>query len=273
MENLSVLAGIEAPAPAQPCYREDGRRWNCASAARSGLGKIVRAHKVTCTSSGQDDAGRTLANCLLDGSKNIAAEVVRAGYVFATDNSFFSTLSGEESAGPRGQARHLARRSDPPAEWRDQTWETAKREAPDGCPIKGVVRRFHEGLCASLVRRLRQYAGPTGTRRRCLQRERCQGRRVYALGQILKSGLPNGTKIPQPGRLRGKKLASRLGEVGRRKRAVRTIQPMVAGFQVANASDSFFRSRCVCFACPWCAMATKHSKTLPRNFADAFVWL
>ncbi len=137
---LVRLAGIEAPAPTQPCYREDGRRWNCASAARSGLGKIVRAHKVTCTSSGQDDAGRTLANCLLDGSKNIAAEVVRAGYVFATDNSFFSTLSGEESAAREAKRGIWQGEVIRPQEWRDQTWETAKREAPDGCPIKGVVR-------------------------------------------------------------------------------------------------------------------------------------
>ncbi len=27
-----------------------------------------------------------------------------------------------------------------PQEWRDQEWRDAKRDAPDGCPIKGFVR-------------------------------------------------------------------------------------------------------------------------------------
>jgi hypothetical protein len=27
-----------------------------------------------------------------------------------------------------------------PQEWRDQEWQDAKRNAPDGCPIKGFIR-------------------------------------------------------------------------------------------------------------------------------------
>ncbi len=137
---LVRLDGVEAPAPAQPCYRENGRPWNCASSARSGLNKIVRGHTVTCTSSGQDNAGRTLAHCLVDGGKDIATALVRGGYVFATDNSFFGSLSGEESAAR--EAKRGIWRGDVvrPQEWRDQTWAAAKRDAPDGCPIKGVIR-------------------------------------------------------------------------------------------------------------------------------------
>jgi endonuclease YncB( thermonuclease family) len=134
------LAGIEAPAVAQPCYREDGRRWNCASGARSGLNKIIRARTVTCTPTGQEDAGRTIANCVIDGSKDIATELVRGGYVFATDNSFFSSLSGEESAAREAKRGVWQGEVIRPKEWRDQAWEAAKRDAPDGCPIKGVVR-------------------------------------------------------------------------------------------------------------------------------------
>ena len=135
------LAGIEAPASAQPCYRDDGRRWNCASTARSGLNKIVRGQKVTCTSSGQDDAGRTLAHCVIvaDG-KDLAAELVRKGYVFATDTSFFSALTSEEEAARSAKLGIWQGEVIRPQEWRDQTWEAAKRDAPDGCPIKGVVR-------------------------------------------------------------------------------------------------------------------------------------
>jgi endonuclease YncB( thermonuclease family) len=137
---LVRLAGIEAPASAQPCYREDGRRWNCASAARSGLSKIIRGHMVTCTPNGQDEAGASLATCTVDGAGDIASELVRDGYVFATDNSFFSALSGEESSAREAKRGIWQGEVIRPKEWRDQAWEAAKREAPDGCPIKGVVR-------------------------------------------------------------------------------------------------------------------------------------
>lgn len=137
---LVRLEGVEAPAPAQPCYRENGRRWSCASASRSGLGKVVRGRQVTCTPSGQDQSGRTLAHCVVDGTTDIATELVRGGYVFATSNSFFGSLSGDEETARNAKLGIWQGEVVRPQEWRDQTWEAAKREAPDGCPIKGVVR-------------------------------------------------------------------------------------------------------------------------------------
>lgn len=137
---LVRLVGIEAPASAQPCYRGNGRRWNCASAARAALNTIVRNRKVTCTSSGQDDSGRTLASCAADGSKDIATDLVRSGSVFATDTSFFSSLSSEESVARDAKRGIWQGEVMRPQKWRDQAWEAAKRDAPDGCPIKGVIR-------------------------------------------------------------------------------------------------------------------------------------
>jgi endonuclease YncB( thermonuclease family) len=137
---LVRLEGIEAPASAQPCYRENGRRWNCASAARAALNKIVRGHDVHCTSSGQDEVGRTLAHCLTDGSKDIAADLVRNGDVFSADTSFFGSLSSDESSARDAKRGVWQGEVVRPQAWRDQAWETAKRDAPDGCPIKGVVR-------------------------------------------------------------------------------------------------------------------------------------
>jgi endonuclease YncB( thermonuclease family) len=134
------LEGIEAPATAQPCYRENGRRWNCASAARAALNKIVRGHQVTCTASGQDSLGRTLAHCLADGTNDVATSLVRDGYAFATDTSFFGSLSSEESSAREAKRGIWQGEVVRPQAWRDQAWEAAKRDAPDGCPIKGVVR-------------------------------------------------------------------------------------------------------------------------------------
>ncbi len=137
---LVRLEGVEAPPSAQPCYRENGRRWNCASAARAALNKLVRGRQVRCTASGQDQEGRTLAHCLTDGSKDIATDLVRDGYVFATDTSFFSSLAGDESTAREAKRGIWQGEIVRPQEWRDEAWETAKRGAPDGCPIKGVVR-------------------------------------------------------------------------------------------------------------------------------------
>jgi endonuclease YncB( thermonuclease family) len=134
------LEGIEAPASAQPCYRENGRRWNCASAARSGLAKIIRGHQVTCTPSGKDESGRTLANCVVDGTTDVATELVRNGYVFATSSSYFNSLSSAEETARNAKVGIWQGEVVRPQEWRDQAWEAAKRAAPDGCPIKGVVR-------------------------------------------------------------------------------------------------------------------------------------
>lgn len=136
---LVRISGIEAPESRQPCYRANGRRWNCASAAKTGLARMVRGHTVTCTPSGTDDDGNVLAECVIDGTTNVAAELVRRGYVFAT-SSFFNSLSSEEEAARKAKAGIWQGEIQRPQEWRDQEWRDAKRDAPDGCPIKGFVR-------------------------------------------------------------------------------------------------------------------------------------
>lgn len=137
---LVRLAGIEAPATAQPCYRANGRRWNCASAARAGLNRLVRGRTITCTPARQESDGATLAHCLIDGGKDVATELVRGGYAFATDTSFFSSLASEENAARDAKRGIWQGEVMRPQDWRDQVWEAAKHDAPDGCPIKGIVR-------------------------------------------------------------------------------------------------------------------------------------
>jgi endonuclease YncB( thermonuclease family) len=136
---LIRLDGVEAPAPGQPCYRPNGRRWGCAAAARTGLDRIVRGRSVTCTASGQDDSGHVLARCVVEGTTDVGTELVRNGHVFAT-KSLFNSLSGEEDAARSAKAGIWQGEVSRPKEWRDQAWEEAKRDAPDGCPIKGLLR-------------------------------------------------------------------------------------------------------------------------------------
>lgn len=141
------LAGIEAPEASQPCYRANGRLWNCATAARKALEKIVRGQTVICQPSDSDAAGRVTAGCAVR-SSDIGATLVRAGHVFATAGFLTSTYASEEKdaqSNKRGvwQGKDVIR----PQQWRDLAWEEAKQDAPDGCPIKGVVRassRYYE---------------------------------------------------------------------------------------------------------------------------------
>jgi endonuclease YncB( thermonuclease family) len=136
---LVRLDGIEAPASGQPCYRPNGRRWECAIAARSGLSRIVRGKQIRCTPSGQDASGHALARCLVEGTKDIATELVRTGQVFAT-RSFFNSLSSEEETARNAKAGIWQGEVARPQDWRQRAWDDAKRDAPDGCPIKGIVR-------------------------------------------------------------------------------------------------------------------------------------
>jgi endonuclease YncB( thermonuclease family) len=135
---LVRLAGVEAPEPKQPCLKSNGRRWSCGTSARSALDKMLRGKTVTCSASGNDDAGRTLATCNADGT-DIAAELVRAGHVFSAQG-FLNSYNAAEDAARAAKAGLWQGETVRPQEWRDRVWEEAKRTAPEGCPIKGYVR-------------------------------------------------------------------------------------------------------------------------------------
>jgi len=132
------LSGIEAPVPGQTCAATRRRRWHCDAAARVALKRLVRRHVVTCALKGKDRRGRTLGSCQA-GETDLAAELVRNGHVFAETGLFASYRSLERKARAakvgiwRGEAER-------PSDYRAQKWEEAKRDAPDGCPIKGDVK-------------------------------------------------------------------------------------------------------------------------------------
>lgn len=131
------LAGIEAPEPAQACLKESGRRWDCAPAARAALRKLVRGKMVSCEL-GEGISGAPLtAHCRAAGN-DIAAALVQQGSVFAAEGGPY--LADEDTAKSlkRGVWQGTAER---PSVWRNKVWEEAKKSAPDGCPIKGLMRK------------------------------------------------------------------------------------------------------------------------------------
>ncbi|HEY7670322.1 MAG TPA: thermonuclease family protein [Hyphomicrobium sp.] len=133
-----ALSGIEAPVDGQTCTSDDDARpWRCDSAARTALARLLRSRSVTCELFGSEDIGRKRGTCR-QGEKDIAAELVRGGHVFAKAGIFssYGALESEAQGEKIGIWRGKAER---PSDYRAQKWEEATREAPEGCPIKGRV--------------------------------------------------------------------------------------------------------------------------------------
>lgn len=136
--NAVRLAGIEAPDPAQPCFKANGKRWSCADAATHALSRLVRGRKIACELSNPDKGLISLAHCRA-GDIDIAAELVKEGHVFASEG-YFRTYGSEEEAARAAKLGLWQGQNERPSIWRARVWDEAKRSAPDGCPIKGFVR-------------------------------------------------------------------------------------------------------------------------------------
>jgi endonuclease YncB( thermonuclease family) len=130
------LAGIEAPESEQRCG-SGGNKWRCGAVAETVLSRLVNGRTVSCALSGSDAGGRALGQCSV-GQKDVGAELVRQGYVFA-DGTFLGRYVGEEHEARAAKAGLWAGDVERPAAYRRKVWEEASRRAPDGCPIKGQV--------------------------------------------------------------------------------------------------------------------------------------
>jgi endonuclease YncB( thermonuclease family) len=139
---LVELKGVEPPSPKHPCIKANGRRWSCAASATSALNRLIRAEDVTCEIEGRNGDGRAIGTCAVAYSgkaTDIGAELVRNGHVFAAAG-MFAAYASDEATARDGKLGLWQGETVRPQEWRDRTWEEAKRTAPDGCPIKGLVR-------------------------------------------------------------------------------------------------------------------------------------
>ena len=135
---LIRLAGIEAPDRQQTCNRQPGnKKWRCGEQAQAALEKLVRGKAVRCDPAGVDDADRTTATCSVDG-RDLAADLVAEGLAFAS-SSLFGGYALAEAAARQKKAGIWSGEADRPEAYREKLWETAKKSAPDGCPIKGRV--------------------------------------------------------------------------------------------------------------------------------------
>jgi endonuclease YncB( thermonuclease family) len=133
------LDGIEPPDEDQSCTKPEGKSWRCGESAREALQRLVRGRTVTCTVTGGKVDGAEPATCKA-GDADLAADLVRQGHVFAESGLFASYAGEEHSARSMKAGLWVTGSAERPAEWRARRWQEAKKEAPNGCPIKARVR-------------------------------------------------------------------------------------------------------------------------------------
>ncbi|MGE0022675.1 MAG: thermonuclease family protein [Hyphomicrobium sp.] len=133
---LIVIDGIEAPEAGQSCQRQSGA-WRCGTAAREALANLVRGRRITCDIL-SDDGERKEARCYV-GGRDVAEAMVRNGHVFA-EGGFLSRYASVEGEAEAEKLGLWAGEADRPQDYRDKRWEEAKKQAPEGCPIKGSIR-------------------------------------------------------------------------------------------------------------------------------------
>jgi endonuclease YncB( thermonuclease family) len=132
------LTGIAAPEAAQRCG-EGRRRWSCGSSARRALASLADGRKVSCVIDSRQSEQAATGRCSV-GGKDIGSKLVRDGHVWVDryDSAGYRNVESEAREEKAGIWRSP---SPPPWEWRDQLWAEAKKEAPDGCPIKAERTR------------------------------------------------------------------------------------------------------------------------------------
>ncbi len=135
---LVRLAGIEAPDRQQTCARQPGnKKWRCGEQAQAALERLLRSKPVSCLPAGTDDAERIIAKCTVDG-RDIAADLVAEGHAFAAGN-LFGGYTFQEAEAKQKKIGIWSGDAERPEAYREKLWDTAKKTAPDGCPIKGRI--------------------------------------------------------------------------------------------------------------------------------------
>ena len=136
------LAGIEVPDPDQRCTRagtRPGRTWPCGQEARDATQRLLQGQQTSCEVGSKDQTGLASGRCSVGGA-DVAEALVKAGHAFSESGLVPPYRSAEEAARTARTGVWASSEPERPAAWRERMWSTAKRQAPDGCPIKGRVR-------------------------------------------------------------------------------------------------------------------------------------
>ena len=133
------LHGIDAPETGQRCRDRDGQAFACGARAADVLGELIGGGPVACTGDEHDRYGRLIAVCRAGGVV-LNREMVRLGLAIAYEEYSDDYLPEQVDAYKAGRGL-WAGEFQRPAEVRAESWQSAKRSAPQGCPIKGNISR------------------------------------------------------------------------------------------------------------------------------------
>lgn len=135
---LIRLHGIDAPEKGQKCASRDGDTWRCGAAAVNRLEELVAGSALTCDPLSRDPYGRIIARCHAGGT-DIAATLINEGLAWAFAEYSQDYVSLEQTARTQNAGIWQAP-TQTPWEFRDDKWNRALANAPDGrCPIKGNI--------------------------------------------------------------------------------------------------------------------------------------
>lgn len=151
------LYGIDAPELHQQCKDASGENWPCGTRARTELRRIIGTDPLECRAVTTDRFGRIVATCMA-GTRDIAEEMVRAGYATADERPGASSPYRQAQAQARESKRGLwAGSFEMPQEWRrsnprdDEIPVTTAREWLD--QKIGVIRQVFAEWWASIFGR------------------------------------------------------------------------------------------------------------------------
>lgn len=137
------LHGIDAPETGQSCTDRDGRDFACGVRATDALRGLIGKAEVACEGDEHDRYGRLVAICRTGGAGgglDLNREMVRLGMAVAYEEYSDDYLPEQIEAFKAGRGI-WGGTFDRPAAVRAARWQTARQEAPQGCPIKGNVSR------------------------------------------------------------------------------------------------------------------------------------
>jgi len=131
------LHGIDAPEAGQDCNTARGRDWACGQKAINELAKLAGGKSVICEGKEWDSYDRLIAVCKVDG-RSLNKAMIENGLAWAFVKYADDYVKQERQAREQGVGVWQGH-AVPPWEYREQKWQVAKQEAPEGCPIKGNI--------------------------------------------------------------------------------------------------------------------------------------
>lgn len=112
------LEGIDAVELHQLCRASDGAQWSCGIEAREALAALVARGGLVCESRASDRFGRALARCSVEGSNDVAADLVAQGWAVSGDGRDNGRYRAEQAAAQRAKRGIWRGGFERPGAWR-----------------------------------------------------------------------------------------------------------------------------------------------------------